>query len=70
MSYRSDDADCLYNLACCHARNRNFDDSLHYLKQALDKGFQDIDKINADEDLAYIRQLEAYQELASEKGLS
>jgi tetratricopeptide (TPR) repeat protein len=70
LSHRPDDADCLYNLACCHAKNRNFDDSLHYLKQALDKGFQDIDKINADEDLSYIRQLETYQELASEMGLS
>lgn len=66
---RPDDPDCLYNLACCHARNRNFDDSLHYLKQALGKGFQDIDKINADEDLAYIRQLKQYQQLAGESGL-
>jgi tetratricopeptide (TPR) repeat protein len=63
------DPDCLYNLACCHARNRNFDDSLHYLKQALDKGFQDIDKINADEDLAYIRQFKEYGRLAGLTGL-
>ena len=63
------DPDCLYNLACCHARNRNFDDSLHFLKQALEKGFQDIDKINADEDLAYIRQFKEYNQLAGLTGL-
>ncbi|MDB5050240.1 MAG: Tetratricopeptide 2 repeat protein [Fibrobacteres bacterium] len=63
------DPDCFYNLACCHARNRNFDDSLHYLKQALENGFQDIDKINADEDLTYIRQLKEYNQLAGETGL-
>ncbi|MDB5105797.1 MAG: Tetratricopeptide 2 repeat protein [Fibrobacteres bacterium] len=64
-----EDPDCLYNLACCHARNRNFDDSLHYLKQAMDKGFQDIDKINADEDLAYIRQFKEYDQLAVQTGI-
>ena len=66
---RPGDPDCLYNLACCHARNRNFDDSLHYLKQALELGFQDFDKINADEDLTYIRQLKEYQQLAGKTGL-
>jgi tetratricopeptide (TPR) repeat protein len=69
LSARPGDADCLYNLACCHARNRNFDDSLHYLKRAMDKGFQDIDKINADEDLAYIRQSKEYNQLAGQTGL-
>jgi tetratricopeptide (TPR) repeat protein len=64
-----DDPDCLYNLACCHARNRNFDDSLHYLKRAMDKGFRDIDKINADEDLTYIRQFKEYNQLAGQTGL-
>ncbi len=63
------DADCLYNLACCQARNRNFDDSLHYLKLAIDNGFQDFDKINADDDLKPIRQLKEYNQLATETGL-
>jgi tetratricopeptide (TPR) repeat protein len=69
LSERPDDSDCLYNLACCHARNRNFDDSLHYLKQALDKGFRDFDKINADDDLTYIRQLKEYEQLAGQTGI-
>ncbi|MEO6096969.1 MAG: tetratricopeptide repeat protein [Fibrobacteria bacterium] len=64
-----DDPDCLYNLACCHARNRNFDDSLHYLKQAIAKGFRDLDKINADEDLTYIRQFKEFNQLAGQTGL-
>jgi tetratricopeptide (TPR) repeat protein len=64
-----DDPDCLYNLACCHARNRNFDDSLHYLKRAVDHGFRDLDKIHADEDLQAIRQFKEYSQLAGQTGL-
>jgi tetratricopeptide (TPR) repeat protein len=64
-----DDPDCLYNLACVHARNRNFDDSLYYLKLALDKGFRDLDKINADDDLQLIRQFKEYSQLAGQTGL-
>jgi tetratricopeptide (TPR) repeat protein len=63
------DADCLYNLACCHARNRNFDDSLHYLKRAMEQGFRDIDKIHADGDLQAIRQFKEYSQLAGQAGL-
>jgi Tfp pilus assembly protein PilF len=69
LALAPDDPDCLYNLACCHARNRNFDDSLHYLKQAMEKGFRDLDKINADEDLTYIRQFKEYNQLAGQSGL-
>ena len=68
-AYRPDDPDCLYNLACCHARNRNFDDSLHFLKKALEKGFHDLDKISGDEDLADIRQFKEYGQLAGQSGL-
>jgi tetratricopeptide (TPR) repeat protein len=64
-----DNPDCLYNLACCHARNRNFDASLHYLKSALDNGFHDFEQINADADLNVIRELEEYNQLANETGL-
>lgn len=64
-----DDPDCLYNLACCHARNRNLDDSLHYLKRAVENGFRDLDKIQADEDLQAIRQFKEYSQLAGQAGL-
>lgn len=64
-----DDPDCLYNLACCHARNHNFDDSLHYLKRAVEHGFRDQDKINADGDLQAIRQFKEYSQLAGQAGL-
>ena len=64
-----DDPDCLYNLACCHARNHNFDDSLHYLKSAVEFGFRDQDKIHADRDLQAIRQFKEYTELAGQAGL-
>ena len=64
-----DDPDCLYNLACCHARNRNFDDSLHYLKLAVDRGFRDLDKICADEDLGAIRQFKEFDQLTGQAGL-
>ncbi len=64
------DPDCQYNLACCYAKNQNFDDCLYNLKQALANGFQDIEKINADEDLQYIRQFEEYNQLAQKAGLA
>jgi tetratricopeptide (TPR) repeat protein len=64
-----DDPDCLYNLACCHARNHNFDDSLHYLKRAVEHGFRDQDKIHADRDLQAIRQFKEYSQLAGQAGL-
>lgn len=64
-----EDPDCLYNFACCHARNGNFDDSLHYLKRAVECGFRDLDKINADEDLEAIRQFKEYSQLAGQTGL-
>jgi tetratricopeptide (TPR) repeat protein len=61
-----DDPDCLYNMACCHARNGNFDDSLHYLKRAVECGFRDLDKINGDGDLEAIRQFKEYSQLAGQ----
>jgi len=64
-----DDPDCLYNLACCHARNHNFDDSLQYLKRAVEHGFHDQDKIHADGDLQAIRQFKEYSQLAGQAGL-
>ncbi len=70
LSQYPEDPDCYYNLACCHAKNRNFDDSLHNLKMALENGFQDLDKISADDDLSYIRQFEEYTQLAGQSGLN
>ena len=69
LAFHPDDPDCLYNLACCHAKNQNFDDSLHNLKKALANGFQDIDKISADEDLKNIRQFEEFTRLVGQTGL-
>jgi tetratricopeptide (TPR) repeat protein len=63
------DPDCLYNLACCHAKNGNIRASLYNLKLALDHGFQDFDKIIADEDLISIRQSEEYYQLTVHAGL-
>lgn len=59
------DPDCLYNLACCYAKNENLKDSLYNLKQAIENGFNDLEKINADEDLMFIRQSDEYNRLAS-----
>lgn len=69
LSHHPDDPDCLYNLACCHARRRNLDDSLHFLKESLEHGFQDLDKINSDKDLDYIRQLKEFQVIAGQSGI-
>lgn len=70
LKLNPNDPDCLYNLACCHAKNNNFDDSLYNLKKALENGFQDLDKISADEDLNGIRQFEEFNQLAGLSGSS
>ncbi len=54
------DADCLYNLACCHAQTKNLEDGLYYLKKAVQNGFHDLEKITQDEDLATVRKLKEY----------
>lgn len=70
LASRPEDPDCLYNLACCLARNRKYADSLQYLKRAVDHGFRELDKIQADTDLEGIRELEEYRQLAVHSGLN
>ncbi len=65
LANRPGDADCLYNLACLQARRENLDDSLHYLKKALEAGFHDSQRLQSDPDLEKLRQLNSMDLLFS-----
>jgi len=52
-----------YNLACAYARNQNKKKALENLKLAVDNGFDDIEHMERDEDLASIRNTEEYQKI-------
>lgn len=44
-----------YNIACIYAKQNMADESVNWLKQAVEKGFQNWELINKDPDLANIR---------------
>jgi tetratricopeptide (TPR) repeat protein len=66
LEHTPDDPDCLYNLACCHARLGQPEAGLKMLENALKHGFQDLDKIAGDADLEAIRQFKEYQQLTGQ----
>jgi len=53
----------LYNIACIHARLGNNDQSLIFLKKAIDCGFRDCNKLLTDTDLTNIKELSGYQKV-------
>jgi tetratricopeptide (TPR) repeat protein len=63
LEHNPDDPDCLYNLACCHARLGQPEAGLKMLEKSLRNGFRDLDKIAGDADLEAIRQFKEYQQL-------
>lgn len=69
QSRNPEDPDCLYNLACCLSRLGNAEAGLRMLEQAVEHGFQDLDKIGADEDLETIRQFKEFARLAGQTGI-
>ncbi len=50
-----------YNIACLYARQNKTQESLAWLKQAIDKGYRDWEHINTDSDLQYIRDSEQFR---------
>ncbi|MFP4041044.1 MAG: tetratricopeptide repeat protein [Desulfosudaceae bacterium] len=49
-----------YNLACLYARRNKIDQALASLKEALDKGFTDAEKLRSDPDLDPVRETGEY----------
>jgi tetratricopeptide (TPR) repeat protein len=52
-----------YNLACAYAQIQNKKRALENLKLALEHGFDDIELIKKDEDLAFLHDNEEFQKL-------
>ena len=58
-----DNATNYYNVAVLYALQNNEPDSIAWLKQAIDNGYQNWDLIKTDKDLAGIRNSEDYKAL-------
>jgi tetratricopeptide (TPR) repeat protein len=57
------DATLKYNLACYNARMGRERECLYWLRQAFEAGFNDVDFMRKDPDLASVRDLPAFKEL-------
>ena len=64
-----DNADVYYNIACIYAKQNMAEESLNWLKRALDKGFRDWKLIESDRDLDNIRETAGYKSLLSRRSL-
>ena len=60
---RFQDPEDAYNTACSHARAGRALDGLSWLERALDAGYDDVDHLEGDDDLADVRALDGYAPL-------
>lgn len=60
---RTGGADHAYNAACSHARARRPDRAIAWLERAVDSGYDDLEHLERDEDLASLRGTSAYEAL-------
>ena len=63
LEYLPDDAEVHYNIACMYSRLRRVDESIEWLKKAIDKGYANWENLKKDADLDNIRDDKAYMEL-------
>ena len=63
LNYIPDDADTHYNIACMYSRLNRVEESVEWLKKALDKGYTNWESIKKDGDLDNIRGSIAYKNL-------
>jgi tetratricopeptide (TPR) repeat protein len=63
LNYQPDDAETHYNIACMYARLKQVNESIEWLKKAIDKGYTNWGSIKKDGDLDNIRDTYAYKEL-------
>jgi len=61
------DTDALYNTACIHAKLGRTEQSVQALKEAMARGFDNIELIRTDPDLANIRHTPYYRELVGDR---
>jgi tetratricopeptide (TPR) repeat protein len=65
--HQPNNPDVYYNIACIYARQNKVEESVSWLRKALEKGFKDRILISGDKDLDNIRGSKGYQELISQK---
>ena len=63
LNYYPDDAETHYNIACMYSRLKREDESIEWLKKAIDKGYTNWESIKTDRDLDNIRDSFAYRDL-------
>ena len=63
LNYIPDDPEIHYNIACMYARLDRVDESIEWLKKAIDRGYANWENIKKDSDLDNIRDAYAYREL-------
>ena len=61
------DSDALYNTACIHAKRGRTEQAVQALEQAVARGFDNIELIRTDPDLANIRHTPYYRELVGDR---
>ncbi len=63
IKVQPDIADTYYNIACIYAKQNKVDESISWLKQAIEKGFNNWDLLKKDPDIASIRNTTFINEL-------
>jgi len=63
LNSHPNDAETHFNIACMYSQLNRVDESLAYLKKAIDKGYTNWQRIKRDSDLDNIRDSLAYKEL-------
>jgi tetratricopeptide (TPR) repeat protein len=65
MELQPDSYVAYYNTACLYARKREIEESITWLKRAVNKGFKDWDYLKTDKDLENIRTTSYFKQLTS-----
>jgi len=63
LSARPDNPDIYYNLACLYSKQNKIKESMNHLKKAVDKGYDNLEKIKTDKDLDLARKSPEYREM-------
>lgn len=66
MAHCPDDKGVFYDAACLYCRMGEYDKSLAYLKQSLEKGYRDFSHINNDDDLDGLKNRADFKALINE----
>jgi tetratricopeptide (TPR) repeat protein len=68
IEHKPDSVMARYNIACVYARQGKIEESVDWLKEAVEKGFKDWDVLKTDRDLENIRGSSYYKKLVTTQG--